>query len=261
MGRLDGKVAILTGGSSGIGKRTAELFVEEGARVYIGDLNAGGIGELVKSLGHNQCDGMEVDVSKEDHVERMVSNAIRRFGRLDIAFNNAGVGGFSPIQSYPLEGFKRVMDICLTGVFLCMKHESKHLIGAGHGGSIINVASLNAVQAAEGMAAYCAAKAGVAMLTKVGALELGRHQIRVNAIGPGLIHTPLTSGFQNNEKLYAEFIENAPIGRAGEPEDVAQLAAYLASDASSLMTGQTLFIDGGGSLKAYPSLFDGFGLR
>lgn len=261
MGNLDGKVAIVTGGASGIGKATAEAFVAAGARVFIGDINSDGIGTMVGQLGHNFADGAVVDIRDEAAVEAMVAGAVRRFGRLDIAFNNAGVGGFSPIQDYPLEQFQRVIDICLTGTFLCMKHESKHLIGAAHGGSIINIASLNAQQATEGFAAYCAAKAGVAMLTKVGALELGRHKIRVNAIGPGLIHTPATAGFQANETIYNGFIENSPMGRAGEPEDVANLAVYLAGDQSSLMTGQTLYIDGGQSLKKYPELFGVLGPR
>jgi len=259
MGRLDGKVAIVTGGCSGIGQRTVELFVEEGARVFIGDVNGDGIGAMVSKLGHNQCDGAVVDIRDESQVQRMVEGAVRRYGRLDIAFNNAGVGGFSPIQDYRLENFQKVIDICLTGTFLCIKHESKRLIAAGRGGSIINVASLNAIQPTEGFAAYCSAKAGVAMLTKVSALELGRHKIRVNAIGPGLIDTPATAGLRNNEAIYEAFIDNSPMGRAGEPEDVAQLAVYLASDASSLMTGQTLYIDGGQSLKKYPELFGRLG--
>jgi NAD(P)-dependent dehydrogenase (short-subunit alcohol dehydrogenase family) len=261
MGRLDGKVAIVTGGVSGIGKRTAELFVSEGARVFIGDVNGDGIGAMVGQLGHNYADGAVVDIRDEAQVQAMVDSCVRRFGRLDIAFNNAGVGGFSPIQDYPLEEFQRVVDICLTGTFLCIKHQSKHLIGAGHGGSIINIASLNAIQATEGFAAYCPAKAAVAMLTKVAALELGRHKIRVNAIGPGLIHTPATEGFKERPGVYEAFIENSPMGRAGEPEDVAQLALYLASDVSDLMTGQTLYIDGGQSLKKYPELFPSFGVE
>jgi len=216
---------------------------------------------MVGQIGHNYVDGATVDITDEAAVQGMVEKAVRRFGRVDIAFNNAGVGGFSPIQDYPLEQFQRVIDICLTGTFLCIKHESKHLIGAGHGGSIINIASLNAIQATEGFAAYCSAKAAVAMLTKVAALELGRHGIRVNAIGPGLIHTPLTEGLRSNPAIYQGFIDNSPMGRAGEPEDVAQLAVYLASDASSLMTGQTLYIDGGQSLKKYPELFGALGAR
>lgn len=261
MGKLDGKVAIVTGGASGIGKETVRQFVAEGARVYIGDLDSEGIAAVVSELGHNQVDGMVVDIRDEDAVAKMVEGAVRRFGRLDIAFNNAGVGSFSPIQNYALDDFKRVVDICLTGTFLCIKHESKHLIAAGHGGSIINIASLNAMQATEGFAAYCSAKAGVAMLTKVAALELGRHKIRVNAIGPGLIHTPATTLFKTMEAVYQGFIDNSPMGRAGEPEDVAKLGVYLASDDSSLMTGQTLYIDGGQSLKKYPELFAAFGVE
>jgi NAD(P)-dependent dehydrogenase (short-subunit alcohol dehydrogenase family) len=260
MGRLDGKVAVVTGGVSGIGQRTAEVFVAEGARVYIGDVNEDGIGAMVSRLGHNYVDGLKVDIRDEDAVSRMVAGCVKRFGRLDIGFNNAGVGHFSPIQDYPADEFRRIVDICLTGTMLCTKHESKEMIRAGRGGSIISIASLNAIQAAEGFAAYCSAKAGVAMLTKVAALELGRHAIRVNAIGPGLIETPATVGLRSLESVFNGFIENSPMGRAGQPEDVAQLAVYLASDASSLMTGQTLYIDGGESLKKYPELFPSFGI-
>lgn len=260
MSQLDGKVAIVTGGASGIGKAIAGTFVAQGARVIIGDLNADGIGALIGQLGHNYVDGAVIDVRDEAAVERMVGQAFRRFGRLDIAVNNAGVGGFSPIQDYPLEEWERVIGITLTGVFLCMKHEAKHLIEQGQGGSIINIASLNAMQATEGFAAYCSAKAGVAMLTKVGALELGRHKVRVNAIGPGLIHTPLSAGMTAIPGVEEAFINETPMGRAGEPADVAGLALYLASDASSLMTGQTLYIDGGASLKKYPELFSLFGV-
>ncbi len=260
MGRLDGKVAIVTGGCSGIGKRTAERFVEEGARVFIGDLNAEGIGAMIGQLGHNQCDGAALDVRDEAAVEKMVAAAVRRFGRIDIAFNNAGTGHFSPVQEYALADFERIVGICLTGTFLCIKHEAKQLIAAGRGGSIINVASVNALQATEGFAAYCSAKAGVAMLTKVAALELGRHNIRVNAIGPGLINTPLTAGMMLRPALAEAFVHESPMGRVGEPDDVAGLALYLASDDSTLMTGQTLYIDGGQSLKKYPEMFTALGL-
>lgn len=260
MGRLDGKVAIVTGGASGIGKAAVEMFVSEGARVIIGDVNSDAIGALIGQLGHNYADGAVVDVRDEEAVERMVAQAIRRFGRLDIAVNNAGVGGFSPIQDYALEDWDRVLGISLTGTFLCIKHEAKRLIEQAQGGSIINIASLNAAQATEGFAAYCAAKAGVAMLTKVAALELGRHKIRVNAVGPGLVHTPATAGMLGIPGLEDAFIREAPIGRAGEPEDIAKLLVYLGSDESSLMTAQTLYIDGGASVNKYPELFKFFGV-
>ncbi len=260
MGRLDGKVAIVTGGASGIGKRTAEVFVEEGARVIIADLNGDGVAAMVGQLGGDYADGVQLDIREEDAVSRMVDQAFRRFGRLDIAFNNAGTGGFSPVHQYPVEEWDRIVGVCLTGTFLCIKHEAMRLIGQGQGGSIINVASINAIQPAEGFAAYCSAKGGVAMLTKVAALELGRHRIRVNSIGPGLIHTPLSQLLTSVPGLEDEFVHEAPVGRVGEPEDIARLAVYLASDESSLMTGQALFIDGGMSLKKYPELFSYFRL-
>jgi len=260
MGKLDGKVAIVTGAASGIGKRTAEVFVEEGARIIVADLNGDGVGAVVAQLGHNYADGVQLDIRDEDGVNRMVGQAFARFGRLDIAFNNAGTGGFCPINQYQLEDWDRVVGVCLTGTFLCVKHEAARFIAQQQGGIIINVASLNAIQPAEGFAAYCSAKAGVAMLTKVAALELGRHRIRVNSIGPGLIHTPLTQPLTDIPGLEDAYVHEAPIGRVGEPEDVARLAVYLASDESSLMTGQTLFIDGGGSLKKYPELFSYFRL-
>jgi 3-oxoacyl-[acyl-carrier protein] reductase len=260
MGRLDGKVAIITGGASGIGKRTAELFVEEGACVIIADLNGDGVAAMIAQLGNDHADGVQLDIRDEEAVKGMVERAFSRFGRLDIALNNAGIGSFCPIHLHPLEEWERIVGVCLTGSFLCIKHEAARLIAQGQGGSIINVASINAVQAAEGFAAYCSAKAGLVMLTKVAALELGRHRIRVNGIGPGVIHTPLAELMLSVPGLEDAFCHEAPIGRVGEPEDVARLALYLASDESSLMSGQTLLIDGGATLKKYPELFSYFRL-
>ena len=258
MGQLDGKAALITGGASGIGLAAAKRFAEEGAHVALVDRNADGAAEAAREIG-SQAMAITGDVTNEDDVANMVASCVDRFGRLDIAFNNAGIGGFSPIQDYPLAQFQRVIDVCLTGVFLCIKHESKHLIEQGEGGSIINTASLNSIQATEGLSAYCSAKAGVAMLTKVSALELGRHGIRVNSIGPGLIRTPLTQGLRDIPELEEAFAHEAPLGRIGEPEDVAQLALWLASDASSLMTGQTVQLNGGADINKYPPLFEFFG--
>ena len=259
MADLDGKVALVTGGASGIGLSAAQAFVEAGARVVLADRNADGVSEAAREIGPNAA-AVGGDVTNEDDAAAMVDACVQHFGRLDIAFNNAGIGGFAPIQDYDLDAFRRVIDVCLTGVFLCIKHEAKQLLAQGGGGSIINTASLNAMQATEGLSAYCSAKAGVAMLTKVAALELGRQGIRVNAIGPGLIRTPLTQGLRDVPGLEDAFVNEAPIGRIGEPADIAELALYLASDASSLMTGQTLFIDGGANINRYPPLFDFFGV-
>ena len=258
MGQLDGKAALITGAASGIGLAAARLFAEEGAQVALADRNADGASEAAREIG-SQAMAISADVTNEDDVANMVTSCIDRFGRLDVAFNNAGIGGFSPIQDYPLAQFQQVIDVCLTGVFLCIKHESKHLIAQGDGGSIINTASLNAIQATEGLSAYCSAKAGVAMLTKVSALELGRHNIRVNSIGPGLIRTPLTEGLRTAPGLEDAFAHEAPLGRIGDPEEVAQLAMWLASDASSLMTGQTVQLNGGADINRYPPLFEFFG--
>ena len=255
MGKLDGKVAIVTGGASGIGRSTVEQFVHEGARVVVADLSEDGIGEVIASLGHNSVDGVVMDVRDEDAVAALVRQTVARFGRLDIAFNNAGIGGFSPIQNYPLEEWDRVIGVCLTGVFLCMKHEAAQLIEQGTGGSIINTSSINSTQGAQGFAAYCAAKAGVTMLTKVGALELGPYQIRVNAVGPGLIHTPLTAGLSSVPGVEEAFVKEAPLGRVGEPQDVANLVTFLACDDSTLISGQTYFVDGGATTKRYPEMF------
>ena len=260
MARLDGKVAIVTGGASGIGKRTAEVFVEEGARVVIADINGPGLEAVVNQLGPDCADGLQLDIRDEEAVQRMVELASSRFGRLDIAFNNAGTVGFCPLFQYPLAEWERMIGILLTGTFLCIKHEAIRLIAQGRGGSIINVSSINAIQPAEGLGAYCSAKAGVAMLTRMAALEFGRHRIRVNGIGPGVTRTPLTTPHLSIPGLEDEIVREAPIGRIGEPEDIARLAVYLASDESSLMTGQTVYIDGGATLKKYPELFSFFRL-
>jgi NAD(P)-dependent dehydrogenase (short-subunit alcohol dehydrogenase family) len=259
MSRLEGKVAVITGGASGIGRRAAERFVEEGARVFIADINQEAINATVAAIGHNQADGLTVDVRDEAAVQKMVEETVRRFGRVDIGLNCAGVGTFSPIHQHPLEEWQRIIDINLTGAFLSIKHESARMVAQGRGGSIITIASLNARQAAEGMAAYCSAKAGVAMLTQVSALELGRHGIRVNAIAPGLIETPLSAGLHETPAIRDAFLNETPMGRTGTTTDIADLCVYLASDESAYMTGQTLSIDGGESLKKYPELFTLFG--
>jgi NAD(P)-dependent dehydrogenase (short-subunit alcohol dehydrogenase family) len=232
--RLEGKVALVTGAASGIGRGIARRFVAEGAAVVAGDIDEAGVAKLADELG-DRCVGVVGDATVEDDQAALVAAATDRFGRLDVAVANAGTGYLAPIVDHDVADWRRVVDLCLTGVFLTIKHAGR-AIAAGDGGSIITMASLNAVQPAAGMSAYCAAKAGVAMLTEVAAMELGP-SVRVNAIGPGLVQTGLTSAMWQIPGLVDEFVENTTVGRFAEPDDIANLALFLASDESSFVSG------------------------
>lgn len=255
MGVLDGKVALITGGASGIGLASAQLFANEGARVAMFDRNADLVNETAREIGPSAL-AINGDVTDESDVEAMVASCVDRFGRLDIAFNNAGIAYGAPINEHPLSAFQHVLDVCLTGVFLCLKHQSQQLIDQGEGGSLINTASINATQATKGLGAYCSAKSGVAMLTKVAALELGEHGIRVNAIGPGHTKTPMTVRARDVDGFDEAMIGATPLGRLGEPDDIAQMALFLASDASPWVSGQLLCVDGGITVNELPPGFN-----
>jgi NAD(P)-dependent dehydrogenase (short-subunit alcohol dehydrogenase family) len=248
--RLPGKVALVTGGASGIGLAIARRFATEGARVVVGDINEEALTATAEELG-DQVATMPADVTAESDLAALVALALERFGALDIAVANAGGGHFSPIVDQELSDWRRVMDLCLTGVFLTIKHCGRVL---SDGGSIITIASLNAVQPAEGMSAYCTAKAGVAMLSRVAAMELGHRRVRVNAIAPGLVETPLSSGFWEMPGMVEEFVENTTVGRVAKPEEIAALALFLASDESTFVSGSLYAIDGGAANKRYPDL-------
>ena len=170
--RFEGKIAVVTGGASGIGRRTAEALLEQGARVVIGDRNEAALAECAKTLDPTRCSTARVDVTVEDDVRGLVEAAVERFGRLDIGINAAGIGTLSAIRDHALDSWRSVVDVCLTGVFLALKHEVRQMVEQGAGGAVVNIASINARQPAEGMSAYCSAKAGVEMLTKVAALEV-----------------------------------------------------------------------------------------
>lgn len=248
--RLVGKAALVTGAAAGIGRAVTDAYVAEGARVLALDVDADGLHRL--ELDHGDAVVTAgCDVTDESEVERAARLAADRFGGLDIVVANAGKGGFSPIVDHDLELWNDIVGLCLTGVFLTLKHGARVM---RHGGSIITIASLNATQPAAGMAAYCAAKAGVVQLTRVAAMELGHRGIRANAIAPGLVRTAASSPFWLVPGVVDEFVENTTVGRFAQPEDVAAFAVFLGSDESSFVSGSMHAIDGGASTKRYPDL-------
>ncbi len=248
--RLDGKVALVTGAASGIGNAIARQFQQAGCAVVAADIDAAGdaalAGEFPGDIAAITC-----DVTDEASVEAAVAFAVATFGGLDIAVANAGKGAFAPIVDHPLETWKEIIDLCLTGVFLTVKHAGRAM---RDGGSIINIASLNAIQPAEGMVAYCTAKAGVVMMTRVAAMELGHRGIRVNSIAPGLVETAATAAFWMVPGVVEEFVENTTLGRFAQPDDVAKLALFLASDESTYISASFHSVDGGAATKRYPDL-------
>jgi len=257
---------MITGGASGIGREIARRYVAEGAAVVVGDLDRTLLGEVAGELGP-ACTTSAADVTDEADVEALVAAAMTVHGRLDIGVNCAGVGGLAPVTEMTLADWDLVVGTCLNGVFLSTKHEARAMAtvplkvgepvigGPVIGGPvIINIASINARQPAEGMSAYCAAKAGVEMFTRVAAMELGPAGIRVVGIGPGLVDTPLTAFQREMPALRAAYLESIPLGRAGTTADIASAAVFLASDDASWISGDTLFVDGAEMTRGYPAM-------
>lgn len=254
-GRLDGKVALITGGAAGIGLAIARRYVDEGARVVLGDIDEAGLTRAADELGDAAITA-RCDVTSEADVEALVALTVERWERLDIAVANAGAGTASLLVDHPLEEWRRIIDLCLTGVFLTVKHAGRAITDAG-GGALITIASLNAIQPGRGMGAYCSAKAGVAMLTEVAAIELGPSGVRCNAIAPGLVHTQLTDQVAVVPGVIDEYVENTPLGRGAQPSEIADVALFLASDESSFMNGALVSVDGGARTKRYPDIIGG----
>jgi len=255
-GRLDGKVAVVTGGASGIGAATCRRFVAEGARVVVADVDEAGANEVARAIGDGTA-ALRVDVSVEDEVEAMVALAVRRFGAVDIAVNCAAARASGADTRLAADDWRRVIDVGLTGTFLSIKHEAARMIEQGRGGAIVNIVSINARQPSEGGAAYSSMKAGLEMLVRCAAMELGAHGIRVTGIGPGLVRTPATSAvFERQPELLEAFRRNTPLGRFAEPDEIAAVAAFLASDEASWISGDTLYVDGGALTREYPRRFE-----
>ena len=248
--RLSGKIAVITGGASGIGRATALTFLREGASVVIGDLNEASIAEtsaLVAKQGvADRFASLRVDVASETDNIAMIALAVQRFGGVDCIFNNAGVGGaFGPIGDTTVDEWDFTFDVLVRGVFLGIKHASRQMQLQGRGGSIINTASVAGLAGGGGPHAYSAAKAAVVNLTRVVMTELAGARIRVNAIAPGLINTPLAVGEGKENSVRALIARKQPWPDMGQPSDIANTALFLASDESKFINGAIIVVDGG----------------
>ncbi len=246
------KTSIVVGGASGIGWASARALAADGHRVVIADVNLEGARNRAAELGapHRAELGAPhrgefVDVADETSVATL----FEQIGGVDAVVSCAGFSTIGLIVDLPVEQFRSVLDVCLTGAFIVAKYAGRHLVD---GGSLVSISSLNGRQAAVGMSAYCSAKAGLSMLTQVAALELAPRGIRVNAVAPGFVHTPLTEGAALVPGVVEEYLENTPLGRAGTPEDVADAVLFLTK--ASWLTGEVLDLNGGAHLKRYPDI-------
>jgi NAD(P)-dependent dehydrogenase (short-subunit alcohol dehydrogenase family) len=249
-GRVDGKVALVTGGASGIGRATALTFAREGVKLIIADLNDEGGQQTVHMITEQGGDAIfvQTDVTQAQVVEALISLAVDTYRRLDCALNNAGIGSRPRVllHELPEESWERVIDINLKGVWLCMKYELSQMLTQG-GGTIVNTASiLGLVGSWSRSSAYVASKHGVEGLTKTAALEYATAGIRINCVCPGYIHTPLVEGLLTNQpEMEAQIVARHPVGRMGQPEEIAEAVVWLCSDAASFVTGHTMTVDGG----------------
>jgi NAD(P)-dependent dehydrogenase (short-subunit alcohol dehydrogenase family) len=247
-GILDDKVALITGAGSGIGQATAKVFAREGARLVLVDLVEKGGHEtlqMVQELG-GKAIFRNADVSKSADVNAAVAEAVSAYGRLDCAFNNAGIGGAGRLtHEYSEDEWNRVISINLTGVWLCMKAELTQMLKQGSG-VIVNTSSIMGLTGAIRVPAYTAAKHGVVGLTRAAALEYGRHGIRINAVCPAPIYTPLLmSGLEKRPDIEQRYIRSEPMKRLGQPDEVGEAVAWLCSDRASYVTGLPMPVDGG----------------
>lgn len=247
---LTNKVAIVTGSRRGIGKGIAKAFSQAGANVTVSDIDLEETqktaDEIAKETDRETL-AVKCDVTQKQEVEEMVRQTVAKFGKLDILVNNAGIAPFKPFLEMTEEDWDKVLDINLKGQFLCAQAAAREMVKQNWG-RIINIASIAAGQVGVGfsqIAHYCASKGGVTAFTEALALELGPMGIRVNAIGPGVIETKMTEGLMSDEQMKQGLLARMPVGRFGQPKDIAALSVYLASDEADFITGTTIFIDGG----------------
>lgn len=242
--RFTDKVALITGGAAGIGAATARLIASQGGSVMLADLAADGGDTLVAELGTDRATYRGCDVANVDEVDALVSATIARFGRIDILFNNAGVTGMGSTTTTELDLWRRVIEVDLSSVFYCCRAAIPHML-ANDGGAIVNNASISGMSGDYGMASYNAAKGGLINYSRNLALDYATSGIRVNVICPGVTDTPMVAGVAQVPGLLDAFIAPVPMGRIGKPEEIAEVVAFLASDAASFMTGAIVPVDGG----------------
>jgi 3-oxoacyl-[acyl-carrier protein] reductase len=250
VGRLEGRVALVTGAGRGIGRATATRFAREGGRVCLADVEPGGAADTARSLVDSGMDAFatRMDVTSRTEVENAVERTVERYGRLDILVNNAGITRDNLLHKMADEDWRTVLNVHLTGAFLCSRAAQRHMVEQGYG-RILNVSSASAL-GNSGQANYSAAKAGLQGLTKTLAIELGPYGVTVNAIAPGFIETEMTRETASRlgldfEEFVAEMVKDIPVGRSGWPEDVAAAIVYLASEEASFVSGQILYVAGG----------------
>jgi len=238
------KAAIVVGGASGIGWASARALAADGYRVVVADRNVDGARARGEELGAPHTSAF-VDVGDE----ASVATLFEQTGQVDAVVSCAGFSNVGLIVDMPVDDFRSVIDVCLTGAFIVAKYAGRHL---NDGGSLVSIGSLNGRQPAAGMSAYCSAKAGLSMLTQVAALELAPRGIRVNAVAPGFVHTPLTEAAAAIPGVVEDYVENTPLGRAGAPEDIAEAVLFLTK--AAWLTGEVLDVNGGAHMKRYPDI-------
>jgi glucose 1-dehydrogenase len=256
--RLEGRRALVTGASSGIGRAIALRLAREGAAVVVNYLSkpeaAEGVVREIKEDGA-KATAIQADVSNEQQVDEMFERAVRELGGLDILVNNAGMETHHPFLEMPLAAWQKVLDVDLTGAFLCAQRAARIMVEARAGGAIVNITSVHQVIPWGGYAHYCAAKAGLDLMSKTVALELATERVRVNSIAPGAIATPINQHVWSSPEGLRDLQRKIPTERAGQPEEVAKAVAFLCSDEASYITGATLYVDGGMTL--YPEFRHG----
>ena len=252
---LQGKVAIITGGTSGIGRDTAVLFAEAGAKVVVAGRREAEGNETVDLIRKAGGVGLfvQTDVSKARDIEALVRRSVEKFGRVDTAFNNAGIeGNWRPIVDQSEEEWDHVININLKGVWLCVKHEIQQMLKQGGGGTIVNMSSVAGLMGAPAAAPYCASKHGVIGLTRTAALEYAKQKIRVNAVCPAVIESPMEQRLFGEPEAHKYALSMHPIGRLGTPREIAEAVLWLCSEKSSFMTGHYIVLDGGFLVGANP---------